>query len=796
MLIRSIALTFALALAIGAPAQTLTDLAPDTSVIAFDIAPDAGVPAGLAAALAELGWEEAMDTFGRLVGVLGGGSGDAGMDGFGDIVADLEAMCGPGFVDLDGLEPRDLVREGLLAVSISPFAPVPAVVALARAGDPVRAGALHDAVVDCFSDVRLEQDGVALHVLLDGSDLPLIVGRVDDVFFVATEPNLARSVVRRARGSGEPSLAASPLGTAMSDLSPGGVGFGIDFGALAGVVSALAGALPPDAAPLVERAVAAVETLGVVAGRAGWDGGGLRFEQLHAWPSPAPDEALGRILADARAADRPLWLPAGAVSVGSTVVPLRAILDYLDDWLAALEEPLGMRADVRSLAADFLDLDLDAALLSWIGETVHTIDLAAFGTDLRTWVQGPARIVAIPVLNENLARAGLDDLGDGLLRALTAIAGLGADPFANPFADPFADPFAPRGSQGLDGLFGPGDVVVTRERVDGFDADRVRAGPTVDMAVAIVDGHLVLATPFRALERLLATRGAGPRLGDDPAWRAALDALPAGARATAVVDAPAYLHALADLAELGAQPLAAAMSLALKVGIADIVGGPSDPYEDFGMWDDFGFEDDALTMPAYGSELPWAVDLDTLTASPLAPGSRAEGLLEEDAYAGRYELVGLEPGATVEIEMTTSDWSLDTYLYVFDGASGEVLYLNDDAPGTDRSFIAFVVEPGITYHVLTTSWGGSDAGSYDLDVRIRGGETDAPTAPDTAEREEDVVDATDLEAIDPPTFAELLRAADLLPRALRSIGDRSDLAVSTTTLEGNRSLTRMHWPLR
>jgi hypothetical protein len=537
MPIRSIVLTFALDVRGRGPAQTLTALAPDTTVIALEIAPDAGVPAGLAAALAELGWEDAMDTFGRLAAVLGGGSGDEGMGDVGDFVAGLEAMCGPGFVDLDGLEPSDLVLEGLLAVSISPFAPVPAVIALARAGDPVRAGALHDAVVDCFGDVRLEQDGVALHVLLDGSDLPLIVGRLDDVFFVATEPNLARSVVRRARGSGEPSLADAPLGVALSDLSPGGVGFGIDFGSLAGVASALAGALPPDAAPLVERAVAAVETLGVVAGRAGWDDRGLRFEQVHAWPSPAPDEALGRILADARAADRPPWLPAGAVSVSSTVVPLRGILDYLDAWLAALEEPLGMRADVRSLAADFLDLDLDAALLSWIGETVHTIDLAAFGTDLRSWVQGPARIVAIPVLNENLARAGLDDLGDGLLRALTAIVGLGADPFADPFGDPFADPFAPRGGQGLDALFGPGDVVVTRERVDGFDVDRVRTGPTLDMAVAIVDGHLVLATPFRALERLLATRQAGPRLGDDPAWRAALDALPSGARATAIVDA-------------------------------------------------------------------------------------------------------------------------------------------------------------------------------------------------------------------------------------------------------------------
>jgi hypothetical protein len=800
MPIRTILLALVLALVTWAPAQAFNDLAPDTTVVVLEIAPDAGVPAGLAAALAELGWDEALATLGRLTALLGGADG-AGMGEFDDLLAELEATCGPGVLDLTGLEPRDLFREGLLAVSISPFAPVPGVVALARPGDPIRAGALQDAIVDCFGDVRLEQDGVALHVLLDGSDLPLIVGRVDDVFFVATEPNLARGVVRRALASGEPSLAGTPLGSALADLTPGGLGFGIDFGALAGVAASFAGALPPDAAPSIERALAAIETLGVFAGRVGWDAEGLRFEQVHAWPSPAPDAALGRIFADARAAERPLWLPAGTVSTSSTVVPLRAILDYVDEWIAALEEPLGMRTDVRGLAADYLDLDLDAALLSWIGETVHTIQLAAFGTDLRTWVQGAPSIVAIPVLSEPLARAGLDDLGNGMLRVLTALSGLGTDPFSDPFGDPFGDPFADpfaepfRGGSGLDAMFGPGDVVVTREIVDGFEVDRVRVGPTLDMAVAIVDGHLVLATPFRALGQLLEVRAAGPRLGDDPAWRSALDALPSGARAVSVVDAPAYLHALADLAELGAQPLASVLSLALRVGIWDAFGGPSDPFDDFGGWDDFGFDDDALTPPSSRS-LPWSVDLDALPAVSLAPDRRVEGYLQEGAYAGRYELVGLEPGTIVEIEMTTSDWMLDTYLYVFDDASGEVLFHNDDAPGTDRSFVAFVVEPGVTYHVLTTSFGGNDEGAYDLDVRRRGGADDPVVTPEPEELEDSAVEPTDLEAIDPLTFGELLQATDLLPRALRLIADRSGLAVSTTTTDGDRTLTRMHWPIR
>jgi hypothetical protein len=125
-----------------------------------------------------------------------------------------------------------------------------------------------------------------------------------------------------------------------------------------------------------------------------------------------------------------------------------------------------------------------------------------------------------------------------------------------------------------------------------------------------------------------------------------------------------------------------------------------------------------------------------------------------------------------------------------------VLFHNDDAPGTDRSFVAFVVEPGVTYHVLTTSFGGSDEGAYDLDVRRRGGADDLVATPEPEEPEDRAIEPTDLEAVDPPSFGELLQATDLLPRALRLIADRSGLAVSTTTTEAHRTVTRMHWPIR
>jgi hypothetical protein len=804
MPIRTLLLALGLSFLAGATAQSLIPLAPDTTVLVLETAPDAGVPAGLVAALTELGWDEALDTLGRLVAALGAGTDDVGLDGMAmpdwdGLLADLEAECGPGTFDVAGLEVRDLVVDGLLAVSSSPFAPVPQVVALARPGDAARAGALQDALVDCFGDLRLEQDGVALHVLMDGSDLPLIVGRVDGVFFVATDPNLARGVVRRALGSAEPSMVGTSLGAAMEGLAPGGFGFGIDLGALGAVGGALAGTLPPDVAPLLERAVAAIQTVGVVAGRVGWAADGLRFEQVQAGPAPAPDAALGRLLTDPRPAERPLWLPAGAVSVSSSVVPLRAAIDYLDGWLAALEGPLGMRFDVRGLASEHLDLDLDAALLAWIGETVHVIELEALGTDLRGWVQGAPRIVAIPVLHEGLARDGIDALGAGLLRVLSALGGLGdqpfADPFGDPFAEPFADPFAPRGGAAdLDAFFGPDAIVVTRELVDGFEVDRVRVGPTLDMAVTLVDGHLVLASPYRALRPLLATRSAGPRLGDDPTWGAAIDALPDGARAVGIVDLAAYLRGLAELGELGAQPLASALVLAMTVGISDIMGGPSDPFEDVDFGGFGAFDDDTLTFPAFG-DLPWHVDVDELPVVPLAVGGTVDDAFVANEFARRYELTELTAGTVVEVEMATDEWSLDTYLYVFDANGNVLLFENDDAPGTDRSFVAFEVEAGVAYHVLATSWGGDHTGAYVLRVRERGAAPADEATGAPAPSEEPFVD-TEREPIDAPTFAELLRATDLLPRALHLIADRSGLAVTTTTVEGDRVVTRFHWPIR
>lgn len=767
-------------------AHALAPLAPDSTVVVAAFADDGGAPAGLRDAWAALDWPSAVDTLGRLAMALGDDVADLVGGGLVDeLMMELAAEC-PAVADtLSGADPMGWWSEGLLAVSLTAFAPTPHVVALARVTDPAAAD-LQAALVACFGGTRLDQDGIAIEVLFDGSEMPLIVTRIDDLFVLGTEPNLVRGVVRRSLGSGEASLATTALGAALARLTPGGLSIGLDLAALGEVAGALAGAVPPEAADLLNRAIATLETLGVVAGRVGWTPDGLLTEWWHDWPADAPDAALAALLGDARTAAPPPWLPAGSVSVGAQVVPLRGIVDYLDGWLAALEEPLGMRADVRGLVFDFLGIDLDAALLGWIGETVQVVDLAPLGTDLRGWVQGTPRVVTVPVLDEGLARDGLPQLGALGLRFLEALAGAAIP------VDPFADPFAAGGpSDALDAVLGPDAVAVTRSEVLGVAVDRVRYGATLDAGVAVVDGHLLIVTPYRALPVVLATRAGATDLRADPAWSAALADWPA-AHGVSIVDTAAHLAGLADVADLAAQPLAFGAASVLTFGV---LGGFDRGWDDdWGSWDGgeaWYLDADGLSYPSY-ADLPWGLELSALAAQPLAIGEAVTGDLTEDATAALFDLAGVEPGRVVEIEMNDLSGGLDTYLYVLDGDSGEVLFDNDDAPGWDRSYVAFVVQPGVRYQVLATSYGGWGEGAFRLAATWRAdAEADVPAEPAPLVEEPDAGFAADA-----PTYAELLAAADLLPQALDLLAARSGMTVTTTVIDGTSSFSRSLWRLR
>jgi hypothetical protein len=744
----------------------LERLAPATAIVTLGFEPDAGPPEGLLEAFADLGFDEAGDTFARLIAFLGADDdlpsdwqGDDAMAAFQE---GLRETCAPASDALEGVSLDGFLTEGLLSVSVAAYAPLPQGLALARVGDPARAATLQDALVTCFGGPSFEQEGVALHVLGDGGDLPIVVARLDDVFIAGTDPDLVRGAIRRAHGSDEPSLADGALAAARGRLAPGGVDLAFDASAVADVIEGLAQGVPEEAAPLVERALAALRTTGAFAARLGWSDAGLRFEQVLDVAATPADPALARLLTEPRRAGRPLWLPEGTVATTATVVPVRAIVAYVDGWLTDLEPLTGLRTDLRALAADLLDVDLDAALLDWVGETIYGVTLEPVSTDLRTLVQGPANVVMVPVSDEAAARAGLELLGPALLRAIDATGATAQDLSA--MADPFGGPRAGDPDQAaLGALFGSEAVAVDTIEIDGVSVDRIRVGATLELGVAVIDGHLVIGSPVRALESVLATRAGAPDLLRDPAWRAVLTGIGDDVRDASISDVPAMLEGLAQLVELGAQPLAA-------LARAGFVAAAMEPVE---------AGEAGLTEPAWNPEALVGEDL-TPTGS-LAIGQSVTGELTGETKRVVYELTDVDAGAIVEIEMLDRSGSVDTYLEVVDAETGLILFENDDAGGTDRSFVAFEARPGVTYLVVASSWAGFSEGPFEVTATAIATEP-APEA--AAERPA------------PPTFAEVLQVTDLLPRALRLVAERSGLYVSTTTVEGSTVRTIGVLPLR
>ncbi len=765
-------LAAALAVPTWVAAQSSPDLerlAPPTAIVVLGFEADAGAPAGLLDAFAELGFDEARDTLTQVLAYLGASDGLPADwrtdDGMAAVQDGLRDTCAPAADALEGLVPDGFLTEGLLTVSIAPYAPVPQALALARVGDVSRAEALQDALVTCFGGTSFDQDGVALHVLGDGSDLPVVVARTGDVFLAGTDPELVRGAIRRAQGSDEPSLADGALAAARGRLAAGGIDLAFDATAVADVVEGLAQGVPEEAAPLVARALAALRTTGAFAARIGWSDEGLRFEQVLDVATTPADPALARLLTEPRRAGRPLWLPEGSVATSATVVPVRGIVAYVDGWLADLEPLIGFRTDVRALAADVLDVDLDAALLDWVGETVYSVTLEPVSPDLRTLVGGPANVVMVPVSDEAAARAGLELLGPALQRALDVTGTTAQDLSA--MAAPFGGPNVGGPDQAaLGSMLGAEAVAIDTIEIEGVSVDRIRVGPTFEIGVAIVDGHLVVGSPVRALASVFATRAGGPDLLRDPEWRAVLTGIGDDVRDVSISDVPAMLEGVAQLVELGAQPLAA-------IARAGIVAAAQEPVA--------SDEASDLSQPAWNPEGLVGEDL-TPTGS-LAIGETVAGELTSDTMRRVYELTDVAPGSIVEIEMRDTSGMVDTYLEVVDAATGLILFDNDDAGGTDRSFVAFEAQPGLTYLVVASSWAGASEGPFEVSASAVGGEPE-PTPEAAVERP------------DPPTFAEILQVSDLLPKALRLVAEHSGLYVSTTTVEGTTVHTIGVLPLR
>lgn len=747
--------------ALPAAAQSLTQLAPADSILTLGLEAHDIDAESLRADLAALDWDGARETFSRIAEVLDGPGADEDVAIFfdllgfffgqgleGEIADELVFACPPLAPFLVEGEFTLLGDEALLTVGMSPFAPMPAVTALTRLeGDTAQsASQLQDAIVTCAEEagevLTMDQEGVPFYVLGDGSDLPLVVGNSNGVFFVSTNPDAARGVLRRLAGADEPSLAGRALMTRTRELfATGGISFSLDLDTLADVAEGLGGMMVsgPEEEYLFERSLALMRTLGGFAGKISPHEDGLLFESLFTINEEGGDAALAELLLCATCTPlEPTLAPSSSVSVASYHFRLAALVDYLQGWLDGAEAFMGMRMDLRELLLMELGFDLDTALLDWIGESFYLVTLEALSPNLGTLLYQPAQALVVPITSVEAAEAGREELAQlaPLLQMLLA---------------EFPEPDFPGN------LF----QYVASESYDyeGITIDRYRFGFNSDIGIAFIDDQLAIGSPARALETLIDTaQGRLENISNSAGYQAALDAAPEGASSLLYRDDRLSFGGIAELAQLISQPLAFAM-------MAGIEDASRDPFDDFGTF--FGY-----------------ANLFDVEATPLvAPGTITGELVEdEDGFnyiANYYELTELVPGSEVTVNMYSE--AFDTYLYLVDSDTEEYLDANDDYLGSmDESQITFTVQPGINYWVEVTSFSRWDTGEYTLTLTVEEGEM-----------------IEEPETVEPPSYTELLNLTDLLPSALAVIVDHLDYSEGYGEVreEGlySRTLVRVRW---
>jgi hypothetical protein len=777
-------------------AQGPADVLPATTVAAFSLSPTSG-GAVFEEVLASLDLEGARATLARFAAFVGD---DEVAAAFGNGVADdLAASC-PAAADRLGAEGLAALHgPAVLAVSVSPFNPLPALLAVARPDDADAAAALQDTLIDCFgSDLFLSEGDVRLHVLGDGGDFPLVVARSSGLFVAGSEPEVVRAALRIAAGSSEPRFVDTPLGRAAAPLMGDGMAMAVDTAALATVLEAFVGLVPAqEAEPAIDRLLATLRTAGGFAARMTLDADGIRFDSVTTPDASGGDATLLRLLAcEVCRPAAPQLVPTGVVSLQGHVLSLTDLVAFLDGFLADLGASGAERRDVRSTFRELAGVDLDAALLDWIGTSWHVAQLAPFDTDLRSWIMGPATLTVVPVLSEEAARAGIALWRDALERLPS-----GALVLADAFV-PAADD-----GEGVDGF-----LSVRSLSFRGIDYERWRIGPSVDVAVAVVGGHLVIASPAVAMRAAIDVAHGAPDVAADPLLGPALRALPANATGYTVVDVPRVLGGLAAVSDALAAPLASAVALFPAMSETR----PTWQDDDDWAWDDWEWDvEGGMTGLSnfdgrFGAE-PWATP-EALLEPMEVPGARTLALREETVLADEaigvvVPLLGLLPGDVVEIELLDpTAFAVDTYLYLYDLDAGLLVADNDDAPGTDRSFIVFEVVEGVRYAVVATSYSGSDTGELLLSVAVRSRsdesaadaeEPEAPVGAETpVEPDTSLGDERGSEERRFPTFAEVVALFDTVTEFLDALAERSGVAMGWTEVSDGVVRSTLRIPLR
>ncbi len=743
-LIAALLVAFALG---SSHAQSLARLAPPDAVLSLSLQElnDSRWEA-LMEDLAALEWARLAELVARLGTLLDQPGGpNAGPSLGEELFADCPALEAP----LNALGWQILGRDAILTVGLNPFNPLPSLTAVARLDEAAvpHGEAAQQALVACYGGgITFEQDGVPLHLLFDGSELPLIVARVGDLFILSSNPDAARGVVRRAQGSDEPSLADRPLQQRIDALfEPSGLGFSLDLAAIAEVAGAFAPMLLDDPAlePLFTRLMSALKTVGGLAGKLSATPEGFVIESLTAVDPEGGDAALAELLLCERCAvGRPFLAPPQSVAIHSQHLPLRGVFNYLQGWADEIAVLAGEPLDLKQLALAELGLDLDRALFNWIGSELHIVTLEPFSPRLDTLLYGTSQVFLVPVSDPEAARDGLEHLIDRLV--------------FSPLAGALIGELTPLGALGAaTGVLDIAPLAITRETYGGIDIDRYRLGLNTDVGVALVGNVLVVALPTRALRPVIDTYQGGAGALELEGYLAARRAAPEGSSQVGYSDTRRTLEGVAELLELASQPLAFGLYAGLFSTLQDVTTTPD----------------------VYLGDLGQAFVPEDAQAEVLNVPSSISGQLSEEEPSRFYELGGLEAGDVVMVELLSFEF--DTYLYLIDRDTDLILDQNDDAPDTTRSEIVFTAQQGVRYWIEVASFFGDEVGNYTFNVTVR--RADSPT--------EALADA--------PSYSELLELTDFAPKLVRLISERLSSSESYSVLrEGSlyqRTLIRFDW---
>lgn len=767
----------------------LERIAPPDAILALGLTPDDLPQGDLLDALELLDGEAAEAAFAKLAAVFEEIDGvpmpmGPGMGGMGGLGFMLNDMLDDG-ADLGGefssemqeacpalesqatalLERDDWADDLLLTVAWDPFSSIPGALALARveAGAVDAAQALHAQLVECFGGEPLgTAEGVTLNLLGDGGDLPLVVAVLDDLFLVGTQPEPVRAALARASGSGDVSLADRP--GAWTD-APTGARLYYDLARLADVVESLVPIAPDDPmASAVDRGLAVLRTVGSGTARLSLSDAGIETE-VRGYPDAAGGDAVLYDLLTCASCTAPdaSWAAAGALSAQGMAFDLQGWVGWLDGLVAEVSgAAMGAPMTLRDLLLEEVGVDLDLLLLDWIGGSAVTSQMATISTDLRDLLSAPA-ISIVEVQSNAAAEAGLEAIEAAI------------DDLRNLAAEADGD---------LADLQGVVDQIAIRHaETMGVSYRRVQISATTDLRIAVGFDRLVMATSEEAFESALAlVDGSGPNGLDSAGWAAVEAASSGTVSAWRYGDGGAPLRGIADLLELAAQPAAAGLAAAAQAALDE-----ADEMASFGEAAPMESAEpvvDLANRTGYAGP-PGIADAD---ATDVALGAPVQGTIDDTTprFDGGFDAIDLwrlppiPAGTEVSVVMTSTP--LDTYLNLYDAATGEVLAENDDAPWTDRSEIVFISD-GRALLVGATTWSGSGEGPYELEVTSTAplGEPEPEPEPEPVEEEPEV---------EAPTFAELLPLTEIVPEALGIVADRLGLSWSVTSSQDGETTTR------